>query len=75
MRQSEAFLIPKIVAPFRRRAEFIELGNLDVARDFSDVREVASCYADLLTAPDAVGQTFNICSGQAYSLREILAGC
>jgi nucleoside-diphosphate-sugar epimerase len=71
--QSEAFLIPKIVAHFRRQAEFIELGNLDVARDFSDVREVASCYADLLTAPDAVGQTFNICSGQAYSLREILA--
>ena len=71
--QDEKFLIPKIVSHFRRRAPFIELGNLDVSRDFSDVRDVVGIYtALLLDTPNAVGQTFNICSGRAYSLRDIL---
>ena len=69
--QSESFLLPKIVAHFRRRAEKIELGNLDVWRDFSDVRAVAHAYSRLLEV-HAVGETVNICSGRLYSLREVL---
>ena len=71
--QHENFLLPKIVAHFRRRAADIELGNLHVWRDFSDVRMVARSYRRLLAAPAAVGGTFNICSGQAWSLGEALA--
>lgn len=71
--QAESFLIPKIVNHVRRRAPLIELGNLDVARDFSDVRNVVQLYRRLLEAPAAVGQTFNVCSGQAWSLNEVLA--
>ncbi len=71
--QSESFLLPKIVAHVRRQAPHIELGNLDVARDFSDVRDVAATYARLLVTPAAIGQTLNVCSGTAYALREILA--
>jgi nucleoside-diphosphate-sugar epimerase len=70
--QSETFLIPKIVAHVRRRAPVIELGNLDVARDFSDVRSIVEAYALLLDTPSAAGETFNICSGRAVSLREII---
>ena len=70
--QAESFLLPKIVAHARRRAEFIELGNLDVARDFSDVRDVVSIYARLLGEPAAVGQTLNVCSGRAFTLRDVL---
>lgn len=70
--QSSSFLIPKIVDHARRGAELIELGNLDVARDFSDVRTVADAYARLLTTPSAAGGTFNICSGKATTLGEIL---
>ncbi len=72
--QDEKFLIPKIVSHFRRRAPWIELGNLDVSRDFSDVRDVVSLYTALLLDADNVsGQTFNICSVCAHALREILA--
>ncbi|MFN4036693.1 NAD-dependent epimerase/dehydratase family protein [Comamonas aquatica] len=71
--QAESFLIPKIVNHVRRRAPLIELGNLDVARDFSDVRNVVQLYRRLLEAPAAVGQTFNVCSGQAWSLNDVLA--
>lgn len=70
--QSPNFLIPKIVDHVRRRAPEIELGNLDVARDFSDVRGVVDAYARLLDSPAAVGGTFNICSGHATSLRDVI---
>ena len=72
--QSPSFLVPKIVDHFRRRAEVIELGNLDVARDFSDVRDVAAAYAGLLDAPVG-GEIVNICSGQSYSLQWIIDRC
>jgi len=72
--QDHKFLIPKIVSHYQRRAPFVELGNLDVSRDFSDVRDVVDRYVKLLLdAKDVVGQTFNVCSGQAHSLREIMA--
>lgn len=69
--QSESFLIPKIIQHVRRRAPVIELGNLDVARDFSDVRVVVQYYSRLLAA-NLAGQTFNICSGNAHTLRQVL---
>lgn len=70
--QSPDFLIPKIVSHVLEGAEEIELGNLDVERDFSDVRGVADAYARLLEAKGAVGSTFNICSGRAVSLRKVI---
>ncbi|TWI66162.1 GDP-D-mannose dehydratase [Pseudoduganella lurida] len=70
--QAENFLLPKIVAHFRRREARIELGNLHVWRDFSDVRVVAASYRHLLAAPAAIGQTFNISAGKAYSLGEAI---
>jgi GDP-6-deoxy-D-talose 4-dehydrogenase len=69
--QSESFLLPKIVAHFRRRADVLELGNLDVRRDFSDVRAVAVAYRRLLEARPA-GETVNICSGRTHSLQDVL---
>ena len=71
--QSLQFLLPKIVGHVRDRAPVIELGNLDVARDFSDVRTVVRYYRALLETPAALGQTFNVCSGEAYTLDAILA--
>ena len=71
--QSTDFVIPKIIDHARRRAETIELGNLDVERDFSDVRSIADIYRRLLDCPAAIGGTFNICSGRHYSLAEVIA--
>ncbi len=69
--QSEQFLIPKIVAHFRSGKRVIELGNMDVARDFSDVRDVARAYVAIVKAAPA-GAILNICSGVSHSLREVL---
>lgn len=70
--QADSFLIPKIVSHARRRAPVLELGNLNVARDFSDVRNVVQLYQRLLGTPAAVGQTFNVCSGKAWTLTEVI---
>jgi nucleoside-diphosphate-sugar epimerase len=70
--QSRSFLLPKIVEHFRRRAEVIELGNLDVWRDFSDVRAVVAAYRRLLEVCPA-GETVNVCSGRTHSLRQVLS--
>ena len=70
--QSTDFVIPKIVDHIRRRAKTIQLGNLDVERDFSDVRGVVDCYMRLLASPDAIGGTFNVCSGRGSTLREVI---
>lgn len=70
--QSSDFLLPKIVDHFHRRAASIELGNLNVWRDFSDVRAVVQAYRRLLQTGSA-GHTVNICSGRTHSLREAIA--
>jgi nucleoside-diphosphate-sugar epimerase len=69
--QHENFLIPKVVAHFRRGDKLIELGNTDVARDFSDVRDVARAYAAIVAKAPA-GEVVNLCSGTARSLGEVL---
>lgn len=70
--QSAQFLVPKLVAHFTQRRPFVELGNIDVVRDFSDVRMVAQAYVQLLTAQVPGGVT-NLCSGVGRSLRWVLS--
>lgn len=69
--QDVRFLIPKIVQHFKERAAAISLGNIQVARDFSDVRDVARAYR-LLAEASPVGKTFNVCSGEATDLEACL---
>lgn len=69
--QGEQFLIPKIVKHFRERKSLIELGNLDVIRDFSDVRFVVEVYKRLMEC-SSTSEVVNICSGTGVSLMEII---
>ncbi|WP_368562549.1 GDP-mannose 4,6-dehydratase [Pseudoxanthomonas sp. UTMC 1351] len=70
--QSERFLVPKIVSHFKRRAPILELGNIDVIRDFNDVRNVAKVYVDLAHDGER-WETLNVCTGQEHSIRDILS--
>lgn len=70
--QDARFVIPKIVEHFAKRASVIELGNIDVSRDFSDVNDVVMVYCRLLES-DVRSQIVNVCSGRAVSLRDVLA--
>ena len=69
--QSDRFLVPKLVNAFKSGQKTVELGNINVARDFSDVRDVAKVYLRLLTSDSSSG-VFNVCSGVAAPLEDIL---
>ena len=69
--QAGNFLIPKIVNHFRENKKQIELGNINVSRDFSDVRDIAKSYVDLLES-DVCSEVFNLCSGNVHSLSSII---
>jgi nucleoside-diphosphate-sugar epimerase len=70
--QAESFVIPKLVAHFARRAEAVELGNLDVEREFNDVRFVCEAYLRLLEKA-APGDVINVCTGKPETLKHMLA--
>lgn len=72
--QDEQFVVPKIAAHFRARQPAIALGNLDVSREFGDVRDVVAIYRQLLEQP-LPGATLNVCTGTAVALRDVLGRC
>ena len=53
------------------REPVIHVGNLSARRDFSDVRDVVRAYT-LLMEHGAAGETYNVGSGKAIAIREIL---
>jgi len=70
--QSDSFLIPKIVSHFVHKRPTIELGNMDVWREFNDVRDIAFAYRKLIEAAP-IGEIVNVCSSNLVSLKEALA--
>ena len=70
--QAESCVIPKLVAHFARRAEAVELGNLDLEREFNDVRFVCEAYLQLLQKAKP-GDVYNVCSGKPVTLKSVLA--
>lgn len=70
--QSESFVIPKLVRHFVEKRPFVELGNLNVAREFNDVQMVCEAYIALLEG-GAPGETYNICTGKPHTLNHVIA--
>ena len=49
----------------------INVGNILVERDFTDVRDVVRAYVGLIEK-GKTGEVYNVCSGRSYSLEKIL---
>lgn len=54
-----------------KKAPVMYVGNLAAKRDFTDVRDVVRAYA-LLVQKGVPGETYNVGSGHAHEIREIL---
>ncbi len=72
--QSSAFVVPKIVNAFREHHTELNLGNLSVWRDFSDVRDVSRWYTEILKQ-NITGEIINFCSGKTVLLTDIISWC
>ena len=54
-----------------QRENIIYVGNLDVVRDYTDVRSAMDAYYKILTKSEK-GSVYNICSGKGYQLKDLL---
>jgi GDP-4-dehydro-6-deoxy-D-mannose reductase len=54
-----------------RTEPVMHVGNLDMARDLTDVRDTVRAY-ELLAEQGQVGRFYNVCSGRALIIRDLL---
>ena len=67
-------LAQQIIAVERGEAEAVQAGNLETKRDYTDVRDIARAYADLVDTESLDHDVYNFCSGVARSGQEIFTG-
>ena len=74
-RQSTVFVVPafahQIADLENKGGGIIKVGNLNVYRNFTDVRDVAKAYL-LAVEKGKIGDVYNIGSGNAYKIADIL---
>jgi GDP-4-dehydro-6-deoxy-D-mannose reductase len=76
--QDERFALPAFAAQIARierglQAPCLAVGNLSAERDFMDVEDVVDAYLRLIETPGLPNpSTFNIASGNAYAVRDML---
>ena len=74
--QSENFVLPTIAKQISeiekgKRAPLIELGNLKAKREFMNVSDIIDAYVLALGKAES-GQTYNVASGQGYTIAELV---
>lgn len=75
-RQSPAFVCSNLARQVAElvcglRPPVISVGNLNVGRDFSDVRDIVRGYT-LLIEQGRAGEVYQLCSGRAVSIGELI---
>jgi GDP-4-dehydro-6-deoxy-D-mannose reductase len=73
--QDERFVVASLAAQLARIAaggpQQLLVGNLAAARDFLDVRDVVAAYIGLARDGER-GEIYNVCSGRAVAIRDVL---
>jgi nucleoside-diphosphate-sugar epimerase len=69
--QHDNFLIPKLIRHFHNKEPVIELGNLNVEREFNDVSTICQSYFALLKY-GIPSEIYNVGTGKARSLAFVI---
>jgi GDP-4-dehydro-6-deoxy-D-mannose reductase len=75
--QTEQFVCPSLARQVVEiaaglRPPPLEAGNLEVVRDFSDVRDIVAGYERLMERGEP-GEVYQLCTGRPVALREVVA--
>ena len=74
-RQNDKFVIPSFVKQLLNakttETQRIDVGNIEIVRDFLDVRDVVEAYHKILIE-GKIGEIYNVCSGNGIKLKEII---
>lgn len=76
--QRDAFVVPSFAKQFVQAEKlgqtkvFLRCGDLEVIRDFTDVRDVVRAY-DLILRFGERGDVYNVCSGEGHKLKDLIA--
>ena len=72
--QADTFVIPSFKKQIAeaREGDTIYVGDLDIIRDFSDVRDIVRAYRVLIEKGNT-NEVYNVGSGKSFRLKEILA--
>ncbi len=74
-RQNDKFVIPSFVKQLLNAKTTgtlrIDVGNVEIVRDFLDVRDVVEAYHKILIE-GKIGEIYNVCSGNGIKLKEII---
>jgi nucleoside-diphosphate-sugar epimerase len=68
----EQFVIPKIAKAFVNKQDNLELGNLNVYREYNSINFVCDVYYKLMLC-NTTAEIVNIASGKTHSLNEIIS--
>jgi GDP-4-dehydro-6-deoxy-D-mannose reductase len=55
----------------KKSKNIISVGNLDVKRDYTDVRDAVKCYYKIALKAKP-GEVYNLCSGRSHYLKDLL---
>ena len=71
----ESFVVGALLTRIKKALQtqekpVVKVGNLDSERDFVSADDVVEAYLRMING-NFWGETFNICSGQAYSIRKV----
>ena len=74
--QSTTFALPSFARQLAEmeaglRPPLLKVGNINLKRDFTDVRDVVVAYYELLEK-GAVGEVYNVCSGRTVLLADLV---
>lgn len=75
-RQKDTFVVSSFVKQIveiaiGKRDNLVHVGNIEVIRDFLDVRDVVDAYYKILTQGKS-GEVYNVCKGEGVNLKEII---
>lgn len=75
-RQKDVFVVSSFVKQIveialGKRDNLVHVGNVDVIRDFLDVRDVVDAYYKILTQGKK-GEVYNVCKGEGVRLKDVI---